>query len=241
MRAATLLRWVLAATLATSLGCQFLLPTEDVQESAFKRFDAAQQAFDAVIPGETTSSELRELGIDPTLQGVSILPYNAVARYFVPHKGVGADFLDPAVLRCIATRERCWVWLIEATRDKGTRDTWVVLDWLGIHVRKRRQGFSFEGMVLVQDDVASFVLYRGRPRYRATEERIRPLGPLQSGPNVKIQPLSSEPRSMILGGGKDLQGIELPSPIIEEMESILERDKKSDDTSSEARISINTE
>ncbi len=201
-------------------GCAFLNPTEDSVETGFQSFAEAQEAFEAIEPGKTDAAGLIALGIDPATLGTQIAPYTTIVRYFLVHRGIGPEFMDDAVLDCFRVRQECQVWYVDASRDKGRRTTAWLLDALRFHRRKVRSGYWFEGIVLVQNDVATYSLYRGRPNYRAIEENIRPLGPLQSGPFVEVDPLDGTPRIILLGDVDD----EDNSFLIEEILSILQEE-----------------
>ncbi len=199
-------------------GCAFLNPTEDSLETRFKSFEAAQTAFEAIEHGKTGTDELVELGIDPGNLGTQILPYTGIVGYFLVHQGVRADLMDPAVVECFRVRQECQIWYVNASRDKGRRTTAWLLDTLRFHRRKVRSGYWFEGIVFVQNDVATYSLYRGRPNYRAVEELIRPLGPLQSGPHVEVDPLDGTPRLILIGDVDE----EDNSFLLEQITSILQ-------------------
>ncbi len=214
-----------------TLGCQYLLPSGEASGSQFKSFEAARDAFESVVPGETTVEELTELGIDPRQRGVQIRPYVDVARFFLPHAGASLDLHDPAVGACVRAGRRCDVWFVSADRSKGKRVSNIILDVLEFHRKSDIRGFLFQGLVLVVDEVATYRIYGGRPHLRYVDQRVQPLGFLQEGPKVKVMPLGSGGFDVTFGkqaiATMDERPLETVDPIVGVFEAEkIERDER---------------
>ncbi len=191
------------ATALTTIGCAKLLPSGSQSGGQFSSWEDALAAFDAVEVGTTGPDDLVELGFDPNRDGISVHAYPAIGGYFLPHRGATLAMHDPAVAACLQAQERCRVWKIESVRNKGKRESNLLLDMLRFHRKKHIQGYVFTAIVLVQDDEVTYKLHQGTPRYALLEEEVRPLGFLQRGPVVRVIPLDAT--KILLGAAPDTE------------------------------------
>ena len=175
------LRVLILVTALGLAGCTALLPSSSaVSPSSFDSFEAAQAALEKTVPYKTTLEELKALGFDPQASAnVSIIPYPEVVSRLAPYSGVALDALDPGVRDCILAQNRCKAYLFHIARNDRQRDGNFILDFLNFVRHVQVTGWSFDGMVVVRDDVVLFRNVGGAPNINTTEQTVNPLGPFQ--------------------------------------------------------------
>ncbi|MBS1224722.1 MAG: hypothetical protein H6R24_1400, partial [Proteobacteria bacterium] len=91
------------------IGCSNLLPTiEQTTESRWKNYEETRQSFDRIVPGKTTSTELRELGFDPFENpNIKLLNYLDIIRIFIPNESIRMVDLHPNVRNCLKAKTEC--------------------------------------------------------------------------------------------------------------------------------------
>jgi hypothetical protein len=162
-------------------GLAFLLPSSSaVSPSQFDSYQAARDALEKAVPYKTTLGELKALGFDPyDSVNVAIIPYPEVVSRLVPYSGVPLELLDPGVRDCILAQNRCKAYLFHIARNDRQRDGNFILDFLNFVRHVQVTGWSFDGMVVVRDDVVLFRNVGGAPNINTTEQTVNPLGPFQ--------------------------------------------------------------
>jgi hypothetical protein len=162
-------------------GLYFLLPSSStVSPSRFESYQAAREALEKAVPYKTTVSELSALGFDPyDSVNVVIIPYPEVVSRLVPYSGVPIELLDPGVRDCILAQIRCKAYLFHIARNDRQRDGNFFLDFLNFVRHVQVTGWTFDGMVVVRDDVVVFRNVGGAPNINTTEQTVNPLGPFQ--------------------------------------------------------------
>lgn len=159
----------------------FLLPSSSaVSPSQFENYQAARVALEKAEPYKTTLADLKVLGFDPyDSVNVAIIPYPEVVSRLVPYSGVPLELLDPGVRDCILAQIRCKAYVFHIARNDRQRDGNFFLDFLNIVRHVQVTGWTFDGTVVVRDDVVVFRNVGGSPNINATEQTINPLGPFQ--------------------------------------------------------------
>lgn len=177
MRAAVL---VTAASILTA--CTGMLPrSHSTTHSPWAAYEEAQQAFDEIVPGWTTVAELRALQLDPRENpNIAILNYSDVLRRFIPNASTSLDTVDPAVRHCILAATRCKGYSIALRSIRKTREGNLFADVLGFRRETRTTGWSFNGLVLIEDDAVVYKLMGGQPHIVEQENRNSPLGSVMS-------------------------------------------------------------
>ena len=174
---------VLTACLLAGLlqGCGGLLPKQkEVTASPWPTYQAAQETFDKIVPGQTTIADLRTMALDPAENpNIAILNYSDLLRRLAGNSSAGADFLDPAVRACVAEREACRAFEIDIKHIERKREGNFWLDFLNFRRKTNIEGWRFDAVFVLQGDRVVYKLWSGQPTIREAEDVRRPLGPLQ--------------------------------------------------------------
>jgi hypothetical protein len=146
----------------------------------WQNYHEAQQAFDKIVPYQTTLEDLKILKLDPASNpNITILNYSDVIRRFIPSPSVSADELAPGVRECILAKGACNGY--EIVQQSNTRKRYGNF-WADFANFKRKvevTGWSFNGVILVKDNVVIYTLAGGQPAIFQLEESKNPLGPFQ--------------------------------------------------------------
>ena len=175
---------LLAAGLLAALlqGCGGLLPkSKEVTASPWPTYQAAQETFDKIVPGQTTISELRQMALDPSENpNIAILNYADVMRKFMLNQSFSVSDLDQGVRDCVMAKVACRGFEVTQSMVNKNRQGNVVLDVLGFYRETQTTGWRFNGLILVKENVVVYKLTGGQPILQGTEEAKNPLGPVQA-------------------------------------------------------------
>ena len=178
------MKLVLAACLLLTLttGCSFLLPrTSESTSSPWQTYQEVQQAFDRLVPGETSAVELRELSLDPsTNPNITILNYTDVLRRFLISQSITLNDLDEGVRACVMAKSGCRGLEVNQKILNKQRNGYFLLDLLGFKRDTETRGWQFSGLILLKDDVVVYKLTGGQPSIVGRESTQNPLGPVQA-------------------------------------------------------------
>jgi hypothetical protein len=183
-------RWLgllLAATVVFLMsGCAALFPTERrTTESRWKTYAEVADAFDQIVPDQTTTKDLGTLGFDPTTSpNVKILTYVDIIQRFMPNPGITKADLHPSVRACIDAKEKSRAYEVELHDTKAKRHGNLLLDMAGFKRQTHESGWQFTGLILINGDLVVYKLSSGQPEVSREEKKVRPLGPLQELDNV---------------------------------------------------------
>jgi hypothetical protein len=163
-------------------GCSALLPkSKEVTASPWQSYQAAQDTFDKIVPGHTTIAELRQMSLDPTSNpNIAILNYADVMRKFMLNQSFSINDLDNGVRECVMAKIGCRGFEINQSLVNKQRMGNVVLDVLGFQRETHTDGWRFNGLILLKDDVVVYKLTGGQPVIQQKEENQNPLGPVQA-------------------------------------------------------------
>jgi hypothetical protein len=172
----------LCLVLCLLAGCTGLLPrSKEVTASPWQTYREAQQTFDQIVPGKTTAAELKALEVDPeSMPNVAVLNYSDVLRRFMLNQSVTLADLDHGVQQCVRAKTECRGLEINQRVVKKHRNGSFWLDFLGFKRETHTEGFRFNALVLLKDDVVIYKLTGGQPVIREQEDLQNPLGPVQS-------------------------------------------------------------
>lgn len=177
---------IFAALLA---GCGSMLPTEKtIVKSPWGSFDAAKAAFDKITPYETTADDLKGLGFDPyTTPNISILNYLDIMKLF-DYDPEHEDSLAEGIRSCLAAKELCHAYDVEAADIKRKRTGSVFLDMFKFKRKTYSSGWRFKALIFMIDGQVVYKMWGGKPIVDEFEEKKKPLGPLQDigSPSLKI-------------------------------------------------------
>lgn len=173
-------------------GCSNLLPTVDqTTESKWNSYEATKQSFDRIVPGKTTSGELKELGFDPFENpNIKLLNYLEITRTFIPNESIRLADLDRDIRACLKAKTACQGYEISPRVIHSKRYGNVVLDVFNFRRKTRTTGWNFEGLIVLNSGLVVYKLQGGQPNVLELEDKINPLGPMQSisvNPDLSIE------------------------------------------------------
>ncbi len=155
--------------------------SKEVTASPWQNYQDAQDAFDKIVPGQTTIADLRQMSLDPARNAnIAILNYADVMRRFMLNQSFSIGDLDNGVRECVLAKVGCRGFEINQSQVNKQRMGNVVLDVLGLQRETHTLGWRFSGLILLKDDVVVYKLTGGQPAIQQTEENQNPLGPVQA-------------------------------------------------------------
>jgi hypothetical protein len=163
-------------------GCGALLPkSKEVTASPWPTYQAAQETFDKIVPGQTTIADLRNMALDPAENpNIAILNYADVMRKFMLNQSFAVSDLDQGVRDCVMAKIACRGFEVTQSMVNKNRQGNVVLDVLGFYRETQTTGWRFNGLILLKENVVVYKLTGGQPILQGTEENKNPLGPVQA-------------------------------------------------------------
>lgn len=169
---------LLAAALTA---CETMLPeTEELTHSPWPTYQAAKAAYDEIVPGATTADDLKARGFDPgTTANVADLSYLDVMQRFMADKSVRVEDLEAGVRACLEARSACRGYEINPKVLHSERKGNVLADIFGFRRHTVRTGWRFWALVLLQDGLVIYKIWRGEPSIHEEQHETNPLGPLQ--------------------------------------------------------------
>lgn len=162
-------------------GCGSLLPRgQAVTAGSWHNYREAQQAFDKIIPYQTTVEDLKRLKLDPDSNpNITILNYSDVIRRFIPGPTISAEDLDAGVLDCINAKAICKGYELDHKSIKRNRYGNFWADFLNFRRKVDVEGWRFNGVILIKDSMVVYKLTGGQPNIHEQEDSKNPLGPFQ--------------------------------------------------------------
>jgi hypothetical protein len=169
-------------TVCLLAGCTGLLPrSKEVTASPWATYREAQATFDLIIPGKTTAEDLKALDLDPEkVPNIAILNYSDVLRRFMLNQSVTLSDLDRGVQECVMAKTVCRGLEINQRLVQKHRNGSFWLDIFGFKRETHIEGWRFNGLVLLKDNVVVYKLTGGQPVIHESEHTQNPLGPVQS-------------------------------------------------------------
>ena len=177
------------AMLVSVTGCTFVLPrTYTRTEALWESFDDAQQAFEHIVPGETTTEELVQLGYDPRIsKNVMDLDYLSLVAALIPGSVLRPEDIPEGLRRCIAVQDDCRGYRAQAEIRKARREGFWLLDLLRFRRQVETKGWSFTGTAVLADGVVVYKAWSGTPEIQQYSDEIQPLGPLQDPSSLLLR------------------------------------------------------
>lgn len=172
----------LGLTVCLLAGCSGLLPrSKETTASQWASYREAQETFDQIIPGASTAADLRELSLDPeSMPNIAILNYSDVLRRFMLNQSVTLSDLDNGVQECVKAKTVCRGLEINQRLVQKQRNGSFWLDLFGFKRETYTEGWRFNGLILLKDDIVVYKLTGGQPVIQESEQSQNPLGPVQS-------------------------------------------------------------
>jgi hypothetical protein len=172
---------VCCAALLALGACRALLPQgQSGAKSMWPSFEAANATWDQIVPYQTRKSDLAKLGIDPNVSpNISVLTYSDVIRRFVPSSAIAAENIDEGIRECIAAKDQCGAYEVDIKATKRHRSGNFWLDSFNFRRQTEINGWRFNGLVVMKQDLVVYKLSGGQPKIQEAESTRNPLGPLQ--------------------------------------------------------------
>ncbi|MBF0622792.1 MAG: hypothetical protein HQL54_12795 [Magnetococcales bacterium] len=166
-------------------GCSSLLPSgEVITRSPWKSFEQGKQAFDKVIPYQTTETQLKELGFDPfNTPNITILTYLDVVRLF-KYKDTEKNSVPEGIRDCIQATKDCKAYEVEVTSVQSERQGNFFVDFFNFKRKTKETGWQFTALIIMRNETVVYKLWGGKPRVNEFREQRNPLGPLQGLGNI---------------------------------------------------------
>ena len=161
--------------------CAGLLPKKtEVTTSPFKNFSDAYAAYQSVVVGSTTASNLEAMGYN-SVQTTNIrqLTYLDVLTTFLPRDGIPITTMPPAVQTCVAALTKCVGYEISPSELHHNRSGNAFLDFFGFKRRTHTTGWDAKALFVLNDGVVVYKVWSGRPRIDQNDITVNPLGPVQ--------------------------------------------------------------
>ena len=158
-----------------------VLPSEEkINESPWKNFEQAKNAYNLVISNYTTNDELKELGFDPyKTPNVKILTYLDIVQRFIPSPSIHIEDLDPGIQRCLKARENCYAYEAKPGQKNSQRNGNAFLDILNFRKKTQYTGWEFDALIVLVNDLVVYKIDGGTPILRESGDQKNPLGPFQ--------------------------------------------------------------
>lgn len=184
-------RLAMIITSLLTMGCSNLLPSVDkTVDAGWTSYEDAKQAFDKVVPKQTTAEELRALGLDPFVNpNIRLLNYLDLTQIFIPNASIRFSDLDPAVRTCLRAKTACQGYQISPVVLQSHRYGNVLLDVFNFRRQTRTTGWKFLGLILMKQDLVVYKIEAGEPNVLELEDKKNPLGPFQEisiSPDLRI-------------------------------------------------------
>jgi hypothetical protein len=149
--------------------------------SPWANYEEAQEAFDQLMPGETTAAELKGMKLDPsTNPNITILNYSDVLRRFLANQSISVADLDQGVRDCVSAKTSCRGYEVTQKILDKKRHGNFWLDLLGFKRETHTNGWAFSGLILLKDGIVVYKLTGGQPSISQDENANNPLGPVQA-------------------------------------------------------------
>jgi hypothetical protein len=185
-----LMRYYLPSRLSLVIGllaclvlpaCTSLLPRSSSDtHGSFATFESAQAAAQRIVPMKTQVSELKGFGFDPDGgANVTLIPYPEIVARLAPYPTLPLSALDPGVRKCVEDQAACWGYLFHFERQDRRRTGSFWLDFLNIRRTTEVSGWSFQALVVVNDNTVLFRNFAGQAQIDRVERQRNPLGPFQ--------------------------------------------------------------
>lgn len=167
-------------------GCAALLPSsKDVVLVPWNSYQEVQDAYEKVIPNETTVSQLKIKGFDIySTPNVKILNYLDVAA---TAQNINLEDLGDGLARCIKVRHRCKGYQIEPKVMENERVGNFWLDMFNFKRQTKGAGWRFKAIFLVINEVIVDKFWNGDPNIVEEHVNINPLGPLQDAGSMVLR------------------------------------------------------
>jgi hypothetical protein len=171
----------LVAVVLMNGSCSNALPREENNvPSPWNAFDEVMADYEKIIPYETTTQDLAQLGFDPYSQpNIKILSYLDIMQRFMPNPSITLEDLDDGIKFCIQSQAKCVAYEAQPQKSRSKRVGNVAMDIMTFKRRTLASGWSFYALIVINDGVVVYKVWSGEPFVSGEKIRKNPLGPLQ--------------------------------------------------------------
>lgn len=179
--------FLLIGLFAFTSGCKTSLPTgSTTMKSPWKNFSEVKLSYDQIVPYQTTEVDLKKLGYDPFENpSIKILNYLDVMQRFVPNSSVRMEMVPPEVRKLIETREGYSAYELDLNYTKSERYGNTLSDMLSFSRKTKETGWNFRAIIVTNNNVVVYKIWSGQPLIERYDDRIKPLGPLQTLDSIR--------------------------------------------------------
>ena len=172
---------LLATLVVPTIGCKSMFYSENHRSvTVWTNFDAAEDAFNKIIPHQTRVEDLKVLGFDPhTTPNIEILNYLDIIQRFIPNSSITKEDLHKDVRDCIESKDGCMGYELDLDIIRKRRFGNLMLDMTGFTKKTKVYGWNYKALILIKDGIVVYKLRSGQPNVDKIERKIKPLGPLQ--------------------------------------------------------------
>lgn len=164
----------------SACGVSLLPVSRNRVESPWQSFAQAKDAFDKVIPYQTTKDDLHALSLDPFQNtNIEILTYLDLTKLFMPNSSFRKEDLDQRMQNCLNALDKCYGYNLTLSNMESKRYGNVVLDLFNFKRKSQKKGWIFKALIVLQDDVVVYKIWGGKPQVDEYVYNKNPLGPLQ--------------------------------------------------------------
>jgi hypothetical protein len=168
-------------------GCAGLLPqSKQNTEAPWRDYSDAVTMFAKIIPGQTSLSDLKALGVDPErTPNVTLLAHADLLRRLVGPSSFDMNLLDPRLRECVADHQNCFGYEIEQMHVDRKRYGNFWLNFLNFDHKVDISGWQFDAVIVIKGETVTYKFWSGKPSIHQFEREQNPLGPLQGiGPSL---------------------------------------------------------
>ncbi len=180
MRTRWLIVVVFIAFLCAGCGAKLLPTSKHDTKTSWASYHDAKNAFDLIVPYQTTQEDLKRLGYDPFASpNVTLLTYIELLHRFLPNNSITKSDLDPGVQDCLAMKDACTAYEIDLKIDREERFGNVLLDLFYFRRKTKITGWEFNAFIVMQNGLVVYKTSSGKPNINKLIDVKKPLGPLQ--------------------------------------------------------------
>lgn len=172
---------LLPSLLVLTTGCQNLFMSHrTATESPWTNWDQVNIAFNRIVPNQTTVSDLKCIGFDPSVTpNITIMPYVDIVPIFMPNPNITIADLPMGVQVYVEAKTNNCAYRVVLQDVKEKRHGNLLLDVFGFKRLTHQSGWRFKGLILIKNGVVVYKLSSGEPDISNEESIVKPLGPFQ--------------------------------------------------------------
>lgn len=163
-----------------------LMPTSDEQSVdgiGWKNYGEAEEFYNQIETGKTTTDELARRGLDPKKsKNIVVLDRTTLMSLFMVNVPGSFEFMDNAVKECLRSGTDCVPYVVRKDESKEEGRGSFLTRFFGFKKESVVYGWNVEMLLLVHRDVVVWKQIKGTPngteRYK---KESKPLGPLEGG------------------------------------------------------------